>query len=278
MLADGNRDVNRPALCYSAGMIQFRSLASFEETEAPPLDLAMPQVYRRPRCRSWLRGKQPVPPLLRTFRCAARRSDPAASADAFNRLLGEFQPGLQWAADCWDHLLTTEGIRFLPRSFQEKRFHRGDYRVFTQKDYLRLIHRAFKQMLLRHETERPPLAFPRFLQREFWPTLLTLYGEIRRPPDPAERWLTPYSYLRCTPYRFFHPVHQKTVDRVVSRLQQRLRKTVELYYLRFRQPESAAAALGMTPEGFQEARFLGMRQIARENRLAFKLLRQIERY
>lgn len=264
-------------------MIQFldsNSRIEFFEEEAPPLELDRPRVFQQPRIPRFCRGDAPLPRLVARAQRDLERADTSAFGQVYGELLAEFQPAIQWALSCWEFLLSTEGCRFLPRSVHEKLYCRGDYRVFTEADFHRSVHKAFKECLLNYfQLQRPQsetLSF--YLKRNFWPTILKTYQTLEQPPDPRERRLTGYSYLRCIPYQFLNSYHHDRVWSVVEQLPVSERQLVELYYLRFYKEEAVLVTLQISQHAFQRRRAKALRAVASADPLARALLTQIERY
>ncbi len=281
-------------------MILLKDPFSFVEEEAPPLDLWLPQLFRRPKAPCFQRGKAPIQKLVAQAAKAHQSQDSSGFGQAYGELLAEFQPAIQWALSCWEFLLSTEGCRFVLRSMEEKLYCRGDYRAFSQNDFQRIVYRTFKECLFLYvsgcdsgPSRRVPhrrglnyAAIPPFettgfrwvFKQTFWPTLLKNYRTLENPPDPAQRKLTGYSYLRCVPYQFLNPYHHERVHGTVKGLPPSQRQAVELYYLRFYKEEAAALNLRISLYAFWRRRKGALRLIAQKDYLSYILLNQIERY
>jgi hypothetical protein len=184
---------------------------------------------------------------------------------------------------CWDYLLTTEGVRFLPRLGEQRAYVRGDYRAFTDRDYSRLTHRIFRACVLDYIgqptveiAQRPSLAA--WLRERFWPRVVEAYRELNRPFDPQQRDLTPYSYLRCVPYQFLSPFHHGLVYEAVGRLPEPEQRVIDAYFLRFFTLDATAARLADLPSACEERLRRGLTRLLVQERLVYCLLRQIERY
>ncbi len=259
-------------------MVQLLEPIFWVEEEALPVLLEMPRIWRRPKMPAF----RPSPPLARKLLTQVRRSrqrlDSAAFGLAYGKLLAECQPWIRWALSCWEYLLSTEGCRFLLRSAQEKRYCRGDYRVFTEADFSRWVHRAFKECLLMHLAGPPTADFQWSLRRNLWPTIVGSYRALEQPPDERQRHLTAYSYLRCVPYQFLNSYHHERVAATLNGLPSDQRRVVELYYLCFFKEEAAWGALQISGEVFQRLREDALKTLAQRDSLTCALLLQIERY
>lgn len=251
------------------------------EEEAPPPTIAMPRVYRRPAAPEFSRRNRSIPSIpsiLAKAKKAYQAADRPAFGIAYGELTVQFQPGIAWAFSCWEFLLSTEGCRFLPRSSDEKRFCRGDYRIFTEADFRRFVYRAFKDCLQEYLKEALPVTFDWYLKQAFWSTILKGYRSLEQPADPRERVLTPYSYLRCSPYQFMNGTHQERVYSTVGKLFPLHRQVVDLYYLRFYRQEAVASTIRISPIAFRRRQLQALRTLATADPLTYVLLTQIERY
>ncbi len=248
------------------------------EEEAPPLQLEMPRVYRRPPMPLPPRRKKAVRKLVREAREASARSDWPAFGLAYGELTVLFQPMIHWGLSCWEYLLSIEGCRFVCRLPEEKKYCRGDYRAFSEKEYSSLVYKAFRNCLLAYSSQQEPGDFSLFIRKNFWTELLERYKAMAQPPDPRQRILTGYSYLRCVPYRFLNDLHHARVTKIISRLPEKMRRVVELYYLRFFTKEAAQEVLEINHLAFRRRQMAALRSISEEDRLSYVLLRQIERY
>lgn len=247
--------------------------------EEPALDLALPRVFRRPAPpAAFTRGRIPVAALVQRAREAHQAGAAPQFGEACGELFIECQPALQWAAACWDYLLSTEGCRFMPREMGERRYHRSNYRAVTEPDYARLVHRTFKDRLLAYVPAEHGHSFTGYLRQSFWPALRDQYRQLNQPVDARHRTLTPLSYLRCTPYQFLNEYHEGLVREVLRALAAADRRVLERYYLQFFTTEAAGEATGLTPPLFETARAVALRRLRGRSALAYHLLRQIERY
>ncbi len=247
------------------------------EEEAPALDIAMPRVYRRPPYPLFQTKARTVQRLAAEAAAAHQAGDGPGFGKPYGQLVAEFQPAIRWALSCWDYLLSTEGCRFLLRTPDEKRYCRGDYRVFTESDYNSLVYRIFKLSLV----AQPDLAeasFERGVRKDFWPAIRTAYCALEDPPDRRQRRLTPYSYLRCIPYQFLNDYHHERVSATVRRLPFRQRQVIELYYLNFLREEAVLESARISLEGFHRWKSSALEKIASKDYLSYILLIQIERY
>ena len=244
----------------------------------PDFDLEMPRVYRRPAPPPLRSPRQSVRKLLDQARKAEREGNPSEFGKTYGALTGEFQPDIQWVLSCWEFLLSTQGCRFLARNSHEKLYTRGDYRVFNRSDFESLVYRSFRECLLAYLAPATAADFEPFLRERFWAEIVESYPLLEDPPDRVQRKLTAYSYLRCVPYRFMNLYHHERVYAAVDKLPSRLRKAVELYHLSFYREEAALEKLEVDSLEFRRRRWSALREIASEDFLSFRLLRQIERY
>lgn len=196
----------------------------------------------------------------------------------YQALVNEFQPLMAWAEACWDFLLTTEGCRFIPRQSELKFGTRGDYRVVTYKDYSRLAHGVFRRCVLDFAREPQAVSLEAWLRGRFWPGVLQTYRNLENPPDPRQRALTPYSYLRCVPYEFLNDFHQDTVAAALEHLEEPERRALDAYFLRFYTEPASASWLGISVEACRDLLRQGLIRLLVHERLVYCLLRQIERY
>lgn len=248
------------------------------EEECPALDIAMPRVYRRPVMPFLQRRRKPLQHLIQEAHRAYRAADGVGFNKAYGQLTSEFNPAIQWALSCWEYLLSTEGCRFLPRSAYEKSYCRGDYRVFTENDYHRLVHKAFKDCLIKHVADSKEQSFHSFLRESFWVEIVNGYRGLENPPNSNQRRLTGYSYLRCAPYQFLNGHHHRRVYKAVKRLPLQLQQVVTLYHLHFYKEEAVVTQAGISLHIFRRRRTEALKRIAAKDRLSCALLTQIERY
>ncbi len=259
-------------------MVQLAEVPFWIDEECPALDVAMPRAYRKPPAPHFLRRKHPLNPLIARAQAARRTGNSPEFGKSYGELSTEFQPAIDWIRSCWDYLLSTQGCRFLVRTDAEKLCARGDYRVFTERDFEKLIYRVFRRCLEDYLDGGAAEPFLHRMQNRFWPSVLEAYRALENPADPTQRKLTGWSYLRCVPYQFLNDHHQDRVYRAVRRLPEPLRKTIELYHLSFYTEEAAVTRLSITPLAFQRRRAQALRQIKEEDFLSFVLLSQVERY
>lgn len=267
-------------------MVQLLEYPFFVEEEAPALGIEMPRVYRRPAMPAFRRRRVELTGLLARVERAHREGDVQGFGRAYAELTSEFQPAIQWAHSCWEYLLSTQGCRFLARSAHEKEYCRGDYKACTEQEFQSLVYRAFKGLLLAWLgnpgpvgfENRPRAGFEGTLRESFWSAVEQSYRSLEDPPDPKQRKLTGWSYLRCVPYEFLNPYHHRRVYESVGRLPEDLKRVVELYYLSFYREEAVAAHARITPHTFRRRRALALRQLAGTDTLSAVLLQQIERY
>jgi hypothetical protein len=248
--------------------------------DEPALEIALPQVFTQPELTLLQRGKLPhVEELAIRFSSTyLSRNGTSTLGPDYQELVNEFQPLFTWAIACWDYLLSTEGCRFILRAGDERLYCRGDYRAVTDKDYSRLVHRIFRQCVLdfAHTSQGHPLAG--FLRTHFWDAVLRAYRKFEDPPDPRQRKLTPYSYLRCVPYQFLNSFHHELVYRTVQKLSRDELRAIELYFLRFHTLPATSQAMNLPSEAVDECLRRGLLTLLIEDRLVYCLLRQIERY
>jgi len=247
--------------------------------DEPALEITIPQVFEQPALSTLQRGKLPqVEALVAKI---ARRADlhPGAGLGPdYQALVNEFQPLFTWAMACWDFLLSTEGCRFVPRAGEQKFGVRGDYRAVTDKDYSRLVHTIFRQCVLEFAHAPHLTSLSHWLRAELWPRIVNIYQRMELPPDPRQRRLTPYSYLRCVPYRFLNDFHQTLVYSTARRLPLSRWQAVDAYFLHFYTEAATAERLGCTVEEGRARLREALVKLLVTHRLVYCLLRQIERY
>ena len=275
--------------------------------EEPALEIALPQVFDQPELTVLQRGKLPHAEALAAQIAQRHRDNPEAPLGAdYQELVTEFQPLFAWAIACWDYLLSTEGCRFLPRHSRQKFGVRGDYSAMTDKDYSRMVHGLFRACVLdfaqhaRHSVlagvrrsgvedavsgipqsnggPSPTGSLSHWLRERLWPRILEAYQRLENPPDPRQRTLTPYSYLRCVPYEFLNEFHHDLVYATVQRLPLREWQALDAYFLRFFTDAASAESLGTSVEEWGLALRHGLTTLLIHERLVYCLLRQIERY
>ncbi len=247
--------------------------------EEPALEIALPQVFDQPVLHSLQRGKLAHVEALAAHTARRHQETPTGGLGSdYQELVTEFQPLFTWAIACWDYLLSTEGCRFIPRNGARGYGVRGDYRVVTDKDYSRMVHGMFRYCVL--EFAKAPLVptLSQWLRERFWPLILEAYRRLEHPPDPRQRALTPYSYLRCVPYQFLNDFHQDLVYATTRRLPTAEYHVIDAYFFHFYTEAASAEALGCTVEGLQPLLRQGLTKLLVNDRLVYCLLRQIERY
>lgn len=248
--------------------------------EEPELDIALPQVFTQPSLSTLQRGKVPHVELVvaRLHQRHAASPEAAALGVDYQALVNEFQPLFAWATACWDYLLSTEGCRFVPRHNDEKRYTRGDYRVVTDTDYSRMSHRIFRQCVFAFAQDPSASSLSGYLRVSFWPALLEAYRALENPPDPRQRKLTAYSYLRCIPYQFLNDFHHDLVSRTLERVPSPAHDAITYYFLNFFTLQATADVLQCSAQTVEEILRRGLVPLLIEDRLVYCLLRQIERY
>ncbi len=247
--------------------------------EEPALEIALPQVFEQPSLSILQRGKLPQLELLIARIYQHHRAHPEAGlGEDYQAVVNEFQPLFFWAMSCWDFLLSTEGCRFVPRLGEQRFGIRGDYRVVTDKEYSRLVHRLFRQLLLDYAQQPEARSFTSWIRSGLWPSVRDAYRRMSQPADLRQRPLTAYSYLRCIPYKFLNSYHQDLVYGTLSRLPQHQQQALHTYFLQFFTESATAQAMGCPqPESAQTLREALVRLLV-DHRLVYCLLRQIERY
>lgn len=199
--------------------------------EEPALDIALPQVFTQPLLSHLRRNRLShiEASVARIYR--AYQADPARGLGMdYQQLVVEFQPLFTWAIASWDFLLSTEGCRFVTRQHEHRWGARSDYRAVTDKDFSRLIHGIFRACVLEFAQSPSAPSLTRWLREQFWPRTVETYRRLDRPADPRQRALTPYSYLRCAPYRFLNDYHQELVYTTIRQLSRPAHDVVEAYF------------------------------------------------
>ncbi len=247
--------------------------------EEPALEIALPQVFVQPELTALQRGRLPhveavVAQIFRRYRA----NPEAPLGPDYQELVTEFQPLFAWTIACWDYLLSTEGCRFLPRHGELRAGARGDYRAVTDKDYSRLVHTIFRHAVLEFAQQPEAQSLGPWLRERLWPRILETYRQLENPPDPRQRTLTPYSYLRCVPYQFLNDFHHELVYSTARRLQPPEWAAVDTYFLHFYTEPASADAVGCSVEELLARLRQGLRTLLLNDRLVYCLLRQIERY
>ena len=247
--------------------------------DEPALDIALPQIFTQPELTVLQRGKLANVEALvaQIFRRWSAAPEGALGAE-YQDLVMEFQPLFAWTTACWDYLLSTEGCRFLPRHGELRAGVRGDYRAVTDKDYSRIVHALFRRCVLDFAREPVAQSLSLWLRERLWPLIVEAYRQLENPPDPKQRILTPYSYLRCVPYQFLNEFHHELVYTTARRLPEVEWRSLEAYFLHFYTEPAAAAMVGCAVEELQTALRQGLLKLLVNHRLVYCLLRQIERY
>lgn len=246
--------------------------------EEPALEIALPQVFSQPDLTVLQRGQLPHLEGLITRLYQQHVQGSLVLGPEYQALVNEFQPLFTWAIACWDYLLSTEGCRFVPRAGEERYGCRGDYRVVTDRDYSRLAHRVFRQCCFELAQAGAAPSFAGYLRTHFWDALRLAYCKLENPPDPRQRNLTAYSYLRCIPYRFFNTYHHELVSRTLQTLPPEHHHVLERYFLHFETLPAVAQHGGVPLETSEERLRSGLTTLLIHHRLVYCLLRQIERY
>ncbi len=248
--------------------------------EEPELEIALPQVFTHPPLIALQRGRLPNVEgwIVKFQQLHVQHNGSTALGPEYQMFVNEFQPLFTWALACWDYLLSTEGCRFVLRGTDEKLASRGDYRAVTDKDYSRLVHRLFRQCVFAFTPSPTTPSFGSYLRANFWETVLQAYRKLEEPPDLRQRKLTPYSYLRCIPYRFLNDFHHELVWRTVERVPRPAHDAITYYFLNFFTLQATADVLQCVAEDVEEILRRGLIPLLLEDRLVYCLLRQIERY
>ena len=247
--------------------------------DEPALEIALPEVFAQPELTTLQRGKLPnveglVSQIFRRYQDAPE----AGLGPDYQELVNEYQPLFTWTIACWDYLLSTEGCRFLPRQHETRIGVRGDYRAVTDKDYSRMVHAIFRACVLEFAQQPQAPLLSQWLRERLWPAIYEAYRKLENPPDPRQRTLTAYSYLRCIPYQFLNDFHHDLVLGTLQQLPDTERRAIETYFLHFYTEPAAAEALGWSAEELSGTLRAGLIKLLVNHRLVYCLLRQIERY
>ena len=240
-------------------------------------EIELPRVTEQPSFPSFqLRGSD-ITRSLMVAQFHYRSGNGSLFGDFYNKLIAKFQSAIRWAISCWDYLLSTQGVRFILRHPSERVYLR-DLRAFTAKDYVKLVYRTFKKCVLEFEGEPDNQDFVRYIQVEFWTRILNEYRELENPEDPRQRKLTPYSYLRCTPYQFLNSYHHQRVYAILECLPNKERKLIELYFLNFFKEDVIAHKIQIATWVVNRRIQKSLRHLFHLDPLTHALLLQIERY
>ena len=150
---------------------------------------------------------------------------------------------------------------------------RGDYRVITEKDYSRMVHAIFRACVLTFAQTPEASSLSAWLRPRFWPLVLDAYRRLEQPPDPRQRTLTPYSYLRCVPYQFLNDYHHDLVYATTLRLADRERQAIDAYFFHFYTEAATAEAVGCPAEETLALLAHGLIKLLIHHRLVYCLLR-----
>lgn len=248
--------------------------------EEPELELAIPQIFDQPELTTLQRGRLPnveawVAKLYGAFQAHPERG----LGPDYQELVIDFRPLFDWAIASWDYLLSTEGCRFIPRNGEHKpNSIRGDYRAVTDTDYSRLVHGVFRSCVLSFAQQPDAPSLPQWIRGRFWPLVRDTYCRLETPPDPNQRILTPYSYLRCIPYQFLNDFHHELVWNTVGALPDRQRAAITTYFGHFCTEAATATILTCSVPECLDLLRKGLTRLLIKDRLVYCLLRQIERY
>lgn len=264
-------------LAFANDTIQ--DLEDLRVEDEPDLEIAIPQVFTQPVLTYLSRGKLPhlEARISNLYQQHQQHAEEGLGPD-YQLIVSEYQPLFTWAMSCWDFLLSTEGCRFVARIAEHKVNRRSDYRVITDKDFSRLVHRVFRQCLLDFAQDPTLPSFTQWLREQFWQRILAIYSKLNQPTDSKQRLLTPYSYLRCSPYEFLNDYHQDLVYSHLHHLPSKQAKAVHAYFLMFYTQPACAESLDCSTEECLSLLRQGMTQLLTSRRLVYCLLRQIERY
>ena len=247
--------------------------------DEPALEIALPQVFVQPPLTTLQRGKLPhIEAVVAQIFRRHQDNPQGALGPEYQELVTEFQPLFTWTIACWDYLLSTEGCRFVPRHGELRAGVRGDYRAVTDKDYSRIVHGMFRACVLEFAQQPDAHSLSQWLRERLWPRVLTTYRQLENPPDPRQRTLTPYSYLRCVPYEFLNEYHQDLVYTTVGQLPPSASRAIDAYFFHFYTEAAAAESLGCTTDELVTWLREGLLTLLVDHRLVYCLLRQIERY
>ena len=245
--------------------------------EEPALEIALPQTFAQPPLTTLQRDKLPHVEWL-VAKLARTHVEGQPLGPDYQALVNEFAPLLAWVVSCWDFVLSTEGCRFVLRKGDETLLCRGDFRAVTYRDFSRMAHRIFRQCVLDYAQAMPEASFAGYLRGRFWDLLIAAYRELDTPPDPRQRKLTAYSYLRCVPYQFLNAYHEALVSTTIAALPEEERRAVSLYFFHFFTRDAAAQEMGRPADAVEAGLKRSLLGLLVDQRLVYCLLRQIERY
>lgn len=240
-------------------------------------EIELPRVYEQPPFPSFQARGCDVTTLLKELKKQCQTGNNKLFGEFYNKIVTRFQPVIRWAISCWDYLLSTQGVRFLPRHPFERSYSR-DLRAFTDKDYEKLVYRTFRKCVLEFEVGFDNCDFIQYFQTGFWDRILNEYSKLENPEDQRQRKLTPYSYLRCTPYQFLNPYHRRKVHAAVKTLPRKERKVIELYFLNFFKEGVIAHKMHLPKSLVLQRKQKALRRLYQLDYLTYALLLQIERY
>lgn len=241
--------------------------------DEPALDFALPQTFAQPPLTVLQRGK-----LRHVEWLVAKLYQLPTLGPQYQALVNEFEPLFAWGMACWDFLQSTEGCRFMLRQHDDRTHYRGDYRAVTHKDYGRMLHRLFRQCVLDFAQTAVEQSLSAYLRQRFWPAVVEAYRQLDVPPDPRQRKLTGYSYLRCSPYRFLNPFHHTLVTDILRTFSSSTAQATSFYFLNFYTLDATGEAMRQPTEAVEDTLTRALSQLLIEQRLVYCLLRQIERY
>ena len=148
----------------------------------------------------------------------------------------------------------------------------------SDADYSRMVHAIFRGLVFEFARQPTAPSLAQWLRERFWPQILATYRKLEHPPDPRQRILTPYSYLRCIPYEFLNEFHQNLVSSTLERLPERERAALAAYFFHFFTEPASADSLGVPMEEYLSLLRQSLTKLLIHDRLVYCLLRQIERY
>lgn len=243
--------------------------------EEKPPELDYIPVFYQPKLRKLKATNLDIKPLIKWAKICYQRKDMEEFAKVYNQILQEYKPLIDWAFSCWDYLLTTQGYRYLPRKGTDKYFCHGDYKIFGQREYKKLLNRCFKELFLNYQ---PDGNFTGYLRYNYWNKVVEAYNELRKPKSEKERLLTDLSYLRCIPYRFLNRYHQERVNNTLNLLDPLEKKVVYLYFLKFYTEEAVCQETNLDAAEMNSVKEKALNKLQTKDKICYALLKQIERY